>query len=123
MKVQRNKVTTGSIGVVSKSCHKLQLYQFALSRWASEICGLSNRPAHAVRLKMYLCSLEILVCSKTRRAKRLKCNTFIMLLSGPEGKDGEEIPDMTVVGIVSAVLTVVSIIVGICFLCYKRRHR
>ena len=54
LKVQRNKVTTGSIGVVrlGKSCHKLQLYQFALSRWISEICGLSNRPAHAVQLKI-----------------------------------------------------------------------
>ena len=56
LKVRRNKVTTGSIGVVrlGKSCHKLQLYQFALSRWVSGICGLSNRPDHAVRLKMLL---------------------------------------------------------------------
>ena len=36
---------------VGKSCHKLQLYQFALSRWVSEICGLSNHPAHAIQLK------------------------------------------------------------------------
>ena len=54
LKVQRNKVTTGSIGTVVKTSHKLQLYQFGLSRWVSEICGLSNRPAHAVRLKALL---------------------------------------------------------------------
>ena len=46
---------------VSKSCHKLQLYQFALCRWVSEICGLYNCPAHAIRLKKltflhYICT-------------------------------------------------------------------
>ena len=46
-------VTRGRGGyntITTKSCHKLQLYQFALSRWVSGICGLSNLSAHAIRL-------------------------------------------------------------------------
>ena len=54
LKVQYIKAITTGIGVirVSKSCHKLQLYQFALSRWVSENCDLSNCPDHADLLKM-----------------------------------------------------------------------
>ena len=50
LKVQYNKVTTASIGVIRLQVFKLsglQLYQFALSRWVSEVCDLYNRPAHA----------------------------------------------------------------------------
>ena len=56
----------------------MQLYQFALSRWVAGICGLSNRPAHAVRLKTHLISQRLsLTMPRLNQNQRIQALTML----------------------------------------------
>ena len=56
------------------------MYQFALSRWVTEICGLSNNLAHANRFMVIFVALKF-VASHLTFTKKLFFNIHCQILS------------------------------------------